>query len=807
MNLFFGDFGLLILTVGAILVLHSRRHRSRGDPPWPETGLLLLCALALARPYLGTSSHVDNLPGDTKTFLVQDVSGEFARQHPLRASGILGRAARERGCTDCEELRSEGPLWETLQLAYNKEPGYARCRFIALTDRALPKREVEGLVAFQAANDVEVEVLSLPTMAEGPRIESCVIRDAVLGLGDTLHADLRITGQPGPASFAAEAGGESVRAGALLLGETPLTLRLEHRVSSPGLQNLTLSIAQGEGPPRRADTLSRPFYVAGKRKVLVAAHDAHEVRYLASALESDLLSVSVIDTAEVPVTPAAMQDYDCLVLYDVPGIFGQDQCETIDHYVREDGGGLLFISGPRTFSVGAHQGTKLQRLLPVTPEIPKETEKMKVTLGLILDTSGSMAEMAQGQRKLDILARASHSAVESLERGVDEVGVLVFAGEARWLLPIRTYDASTAIGLKLSRLYPGGETQLLPALAKMRLGMEERNSPIRHVLAVTDGRTAGDARQFERSANQMRMLGITVSTVAVGPEANQDLLGSIAKLGGGAFYSVPRMEDVAGILTQDIQRHARSGLVEQPSKVEVVDSTLWQPALDPGSAPPLLGHLASRPGERATVHLECDDGLPLYVDVPRGLGRVGFFASDAGDRYAQLWVGKWNSFSAFWARIVRSLAMQRLEHYRGRMIDTLSARGIVITSPTTFRSVPSSFEILGSESEKILSTRTLHSLSPREIWVPLPQSLPSSIYTIRLGDEAQTALLSIVEDRPAGLPFAHATTDMVDALRPIPLGTPPEVLVPLRSRALSLLQLVLCLAVIGLVVHALFARR
>ena len=61
------------------------------------------------------------------------------------------------------------------------------------------------------------------------------------------------------------------------------------------------------------------------------------------------------------------------------------------------------------------------------------------------------------------------------------------------------------------------------------------NASIKHVVILTDGETGGTAAMYYDLVSTMhREGGVTISTIAIGREANLPLLESISKYGGGA---------------------------------------------------------------------------------------------------------------------------------------------------------------------------------------------------------------------------------------------------------------------------------
>lgn len=123
------------------------------------------------------------------------------------------------------------------------------------------------------------------------------------------------------------------------------------------------------------------------RVLLVDSVPRYEYRYLKYLLERDKtielrsilqesdLEYSSEDATALDYFPVKKEDlyqYDVVILGDAdPAYFSKAVFENLDQFVREKGGGLVVVAGPR-FSPHAYANTKLETLLPI--EISKTNE-------------------------------------------------------------------------------------------------------------------------------------------------------------------------------------------------------------------------------------------------------------------------------------------------------------------------------------------------------------------------------------------------------------------------------------------------
>lgn len=166
-----------------------------------------------------------------------------------------------------------------------------------------------------------------------------------------------------------------------------------------------------------------------------------------------------------------------------------------------------------------------------------EIESIKVApagaLMLVIDSSGSM-----GGQKLELSKAAAKAALQVLGNR-DQVGVITFDSEAQTIVPLQRLEARDWIAHRISRIAAGGGTNMQPAMIEGYRVLQKADAALKHMIVLTDGMTAG--ADYARMAGQMNRLGITTTSVAVGPDAAVPLLESIAQAGGGKYYLVPQI--------------------------------------------------------------------------------------------------------------------------------------------------------------------------------------------------------------------------------------------------------------------------
>jgi len=384
---------------------------------------------------------------------------------------------------------------------------------------------------------------------------------------------------------------------------------------------------------------------AGKPRVLLVESDPDQAKHLTWALEEQNMQVDVRPPRGAPESLAELQNYDLLVLSNVPAtVLSLRQMEVARTYVQDLGGGLLMLGGDQSFGLGGYYKTSLEEILPVRSDFEKEKEKPSLAMMLVIDKSGSM-----GGEKIEMAKEAARAAVELLGPS-DKVGVLAFEGENFWVSEMHPCSDKGFVLDRIAALEAGGGTVMAPAMEEAHETLRGTLAKLKHVIVLTDGISApGD---FEGIAQAMAADRITCSTVAMGGDADQPLLEEIARLGNGRFYVADDPALVPQIFAKETVTASESAINEQPFPPTVVRSTQVLTDIRLDLAPFLLGYVVTRAKPTAEVILATESGDPLLAWWRYGLGMSAAFTSDAKARWAAEWLN-WPQFGQFWAQVVR----------------------------------------------------------------------------------------------------------------------------------------------------------
>ncbi len=392
--------------------------------------------------------------------------------------------------------------------------------------------------------------------------------------------------------------------------------------------------------------------VRGKPKILLADKDRGHAQPLVAALRAQNIDVTLVDPSGVPKDGGGLQKYDEIILSNVSSLkLTRAQMTEIRDYVRDQGGGLVMIGGEDSFGLGGYYRTPIEEALPVTMEVKQKVEMPSLAVVLSIDRSGSMA-MSTDEKitKLDLAKEAAHLVVDLLD-DKNEVGVMSWDTEFIWDVGVRQARDKQAIHHAIATIKAGGGTDGYPALKEGYRVLFDSPALLKHVIFLSDGQmTRGD---FAGLLKRMSKDKITVSTVAIGKDADVQLMLDIAKWGKGRFYYTEDSQTIPRIFTLETQLASKASLVEQPFKPHVTS-----PAheaiqdIDWKAVPPLGGYVATTLKSTAELVLMSHQEDPVLATWRYGLGRATAFTSDAAAKWAVLWL-RWRDFNKVWAQVVR----------------------------------------------------------------------------------------------------------------------------------------------------------
>jgi len=519
----------------------------------------------------------------------------------------------------------------------------------------------------------------------------------------------------------------------IVVGSTAVAIDLTF--PDPGAQRLEATVTMAGDPLATNNRLAREALVAGRPRVLYVEGAAQSARYLQGALSGSGFDVTVRTPAGLPQKASDLDQFDALIVSDVARAAMSDaSMKAMAQWVEHDGGGLLIAGGDSVFGEGPEGGTgaggyrhtELERIAPTTFERKDEPE---VALIIVLDKSWSMAGAV-----MELCKAAAQAAIDVL---ADEhlVGVVTFNDGLNWDVTLRSVGKNRdQIRKAVTAIEPSGHTLIFPAVEQAYLALKDARARAKHVVLLSDGRSYPD--DYEGLVKKMVDAKMTVSSIAVGPAADVELLTNIAKWGKGRSYTVEDAKEVPQIFVKEAKNATTPSFDEKPLKPTVKFRGFLE-GLDFAHAPSLRGRTATVVKDNAIELLATESGDPLLAFWPIGLGRTAVFASDVKDRWASDWL-KWKGYAPFFATVVRAIARQR------PLAEGVDVTASASSGPT--RSVTVTIESRdahGGYADRIKPTVTMLAADGRTSTQTARQVLPGRYEAVAIVNATQALTVSV----------------------------------------------------------------
>jgi Ca-activated chloride channel homolog len=670
---------LLALLPALALVWYAMRrtrtnfnHRQRRVQAAARAGVLVLLVLALAQPvahhsterlsivYLVDASH--SVSAASLASAAERIAALDAELEPEH-SRILAFAGSVVAVADGAALVALETNAEAIEQLQRGETSLGPA--LDAARRALLPGHASRIVLFSDghATDASAE-LALSRLAE-QRIPVHTYPSAVRNLRDSWVDDVRFEA----ALVKGERAGVIVTMGAQAETAGRLELRVDGRAAAskdismgPGMADVRMDLTFDAPGSRLVEAVWTPrsdalpdnnirrvaAEVLPPTRVLYVEGRPASASYLRGALTREGMEVTLAAAAALPVSSEGYQAYDAVIVSDVDRkLISDAQMRALEAWVRDGGGGFVMVGGESVYGKDGYNDSIIEAILPVTFEIKDKPEDVAVVI--VFDKSWSMAGP-----KVELSKEASIAAVDVLADN-HKLGFITFNHLFEWDVKVMDVGPNRQrIQQAIRRIEPSGHTIIYPAIEQAYLALRDVDARVKHVILMSDGRSYAD--QYEALIRKMVADKMTVSTIAVGTEADRELLRNIAVWGKGRNYEVDDPREVPQVFVKETEQSARPALSEKPFKASVKDASLFE-GIDLRNAPELTGYTGTKLKDTANELLSTDKQEPLLATWPYGLGRTAVFASDAKDRWASGWIA-WRGYGPFWTRVARAVRRQ-----------------------------------------------------------------------------------------------------------------------------------------------------
>ena len=192
------------------------------------------------------------------------------------------------------------------------------------------------------------------------------------------------------------------------------------------------------------------------------------------------------------------------------------------------------------------QANKAYLKIGLTGEDNRSAQRPDLNIALVLDRSGSMAG-----EKLEKAKEAAHFAVSMLKPR-DIISLIIFDEEVQVLVGATRVSDATRIDRAIDSIEEGGSTALFAGVSKGAVEVRrylDRNH-VNRVILLSDGQAnvgPDSPEALGELGASLAKEGISVSTLGLGTDYNEDLMARLAATSDGNHAFIENPRDLARI--------------------------------------------------------------------------------------------------------------------------------------------------------------------------------------------------------------------------------------------------------------------
>ena len=526
-------------------------------------------------------------------------------------------------------------------------------RIVLITDGGQNQGDITNMTSAITAADVDLDVIELESFTEDEVYVDNVTLPDIIHVGDTYEVKVNIVSNVATTAKVSLYTGRTLKVQEnveLVVGDNNFVFT--DTSEETGTRDYKVIIESNTDSNTINNEYSAFTNVETKPKVLLVEGTPGIGDEFAKILEGGNIDYDKVTSSGTPTSVNEMLEYKSVITLDVYyDDMKQGFPEALKSYVNDHAGGYICIGGENSYAIGNYKDTPIEEILPVYMDLQGEKEIPKMAMVMVIDHSGSMTSPAADNSSVTGLDLAKQSAIVGIEnlRKTDEAGVLAFDDTFKWAVPITTCEDKQAIQTSIATINYGGGTSIYPSLQEATKELEKSEAQLKHIILLTDGQDGYTG--YDDITTRINDDGITLSTVAVGSDADFDLLNTLAKDCGGRSYSTDVNTALPRIFAQEVYLSAKSYLVNRTFTPVITNSSPITSEILSNGCPSLYGYVASTAKATSTVILESDEGDPILSTWQCGLGKTVAWNSDGTNEWTKDWAN-WENYSTFWKNIV-----------------------------------------------------------------------------------------------------------------------------------------------------------
>jgi Ca-activated chloride channel homolog len=561
-------------------------------------------------------------------------------------------------------------LEEGLQLAASLLSSNSSGRIVLLTDGNENMGDVKRQVNLLSAQDIEIDVIPFSTaVKQDVLLENFQIPNNLF-LGEETTISLTVNSTLDTTSrIRIRKNNEVIIDEQVSVKQGKNAFSFDYVIESTGTHSFQAEIITEDDSILQNNVGYAIANVKGTPMVLLVEGVQGEGRNVEKVFQSSDLYVETIQPLLLPTSLTGLLDYQTIIFNNVSATdVTQEQMEIIESAVKDFGVGFMMTGGNQSFGLGGYFKTPIEKLLPVEMDLKGKKELPSLGMVIVLDRSGSMAGY-----KLDLAKEAAARSVELL-REKDTLGFIAFDDRPWQIIDTEVIGDKEEAAEKIRSVTEGGGTDIFPALELAFEQLEPLELKRKHIILLTDGQSATNNDYFELIDEGLKN-NVTLSTVAIGSDADRVLLEQLAEEGTGRFYDVQDASTIPSILSRETILTTRTYIEDNPFYPNFYSGTNWDFIFQDG-VPEMNAYVATDPKPRAEKILESEKGDPILIRWQYGLGNTIAWTTDVRGEWAGGWP-LWERWPVLW----NEMLSWSLPSYQQQLYDieqTINGREVTL---------------------------------------------------------------------------------------------------------------------------------
>jgi uncharacterized membrane protein len=313
----------------------------------------------------------------------------------------------------------------------------------------------------------------------------------------------------------------------------------------------------------------------------------------------------------------------------------------LESAVRDFGVGLVCIGGDQTYAAGGYRGTPLEETLPVEMELSSKKVLPNGALAIVCHAT----EFPGGNGWARDIAYAALDALGPQ----DEMGIVLWDGNNRWLFPLAKVGDKKEMGREISGMNPGDMVDFQRRWKwPTKLGSNP-HANLKHMIVFSDGDPGAPTKSLVADIVKEK---ITISTVMIGGHVAPDTMSWLAAGGHGRSGPVDSASDLPQIFIKEASVILKSAIFEEPFKPQEQMSSEFVKGIGPQEFPNCCGYVCTTPKPRAEVPLVTQKAIPCWPTGNTAWAAPWPSPPTPSAKWAANWLG-WDKYQQFWLQVAQ----------------------------------------------------------------------------------------------------------------------------------------------------------